>query len=49
MDCCQILHPIGVRRLDLRPGGCSPGAADRPDPAFAKTESATSPTGAATP
>src|SRR6202051_1279138 len=29
------------RRLDLRPGGGSPGAADRPDPAFAKTESAT--------
>jgi hypothetical protein len=25
----------------LRPGGCSPGAADRPDPAFAKKESAT--------
>ena len=32
----------GPRRLDLRPGGCSPGAADRPDPAFAKKESATS-------
>src|ERR1700692_3767339 len=30
------------RRLDLRPGGGSPGAADRPDPAFAKKESATS-------
>src|ERR1700692_4011201 len=32
----------GPRRLDLRPGGGSPGAADRPDPAFAKKESATS-------
>jgi hypothetical protein len=27
----------GLRRLDPRPGACSPGAADRPDPAFAKT------------
>src|ERR1700733_5480529 len=30
------------RRRDLQPGGGSPGAADRPDPAFAKKESATS-------